>query len=413
MSLFRSEVSLHRAQRLHGEVVLSQPLSTRAIALALLAVFVAVGLWLVLGSFARIETAPGFLSTTPSSAKVVATAPGIVTTLAVEEGNLVGKGDRLAVVAIDRTAEDGGAVAGEGLATLRQRMELGEAQIDIATARITSARGQAQSALSAAQTEAMQLRDQIALQQEVEASSQGLFRQIESVVEKGFVSKFEFERRRQAHLAARQALGSLLQQRAAALARAEQARGQLAMLASDGAAQLGDLRSGQLALAQQQAQLRGEQAYELRAPIAGRVTALQTAEGRAASGGTPLLTIIPERSILKAEIYAPSRAIGFVRPGQETRLLFDAFPYQRFGSFVGRVASVSRIVIDPRESDVPLKLEEPAYLVTVALERQYVAAYGERVSLQPGMTLKANIVLERQSFLDWLLTPLRAVWRRT
>ena len=36
-----------------------------------------------------------------------------------------------------------------------------------------------------------------------------------------------------------------------------------------------------------------------------------------------------------------------------------------------------------------------------------------KLGLQPGMTLKANIVLERQSFLAWLLQPLNAVLKRT
>lgn len=413
MSLFRAEVLQHGGRRLHGEIVLAQPLSVRAIALGLGGVAAAAGSWLALGSFARTESAPGLLQTTLASAKVVAPSGGIVTRLAVAEGTAVAPGDLLAVVTADRGATGGGTVGGAALAALDRRLALGEAQIGTAAARQGAERRQAQAALAAAQADARQLAEQAALQTELVASSQRLFDQIESVVEKGFVSRIEYERRRQALLTAEQALGALEQQRGAAASRAEEARAQLAVLASEGAAQVGELRSGQLQLAQQQAQLRGEQAFEVRAPIAGRVTALQTAAGRAAAPGVPLLTIVPDGSALKAEIYAPSRAIGFVRPGQECRLLFDAFPYQRFGSFGGRVASVSRTVIDPRDTDVPLKLEGPVYRVTVTLERQQVDAYGEAIAQQPGMTLTANIVLERQSFIGWLLRPLHAVMRRT
>ncbi|MBL7373507.1 HlyD family efflux transporter periplasmic adaptor subunit, partial [Escherichia coli] len=80
----------------------------------------------------------------------------------------------------------------------------------------------------------------------------------------------------------------------------------------------------------------------------------QTVAGRMASPDRPMMIIVPEGSPLKAEIYAPSRAIGFVHVGQEARLLYEAFPYQRFGSFGARVESISRIVIDPRETDVPI-----------------------------------------------------------
>jgi membrane fusion protein len=128
---------------------------------------------------------------------------------------------------------------------------------------------------------------------------------------------------------------------------------------------------------------------------------------------TPMMIIIPEGSRLHAEIYAPTRAIGFVKPGQEVRLLYEAFPYQRFGSFQGKVTRVSRTVIDPRELTAPLKAEEPVYRIEVALDRQSVEAFGDRLALQPGMTLSANLILDRRSFLDWLLQPLNAVMMRS
>ena len=125
------------------------------------------------------------------------------------------------------------------------------------------------------------------------------------------------------------------------------------------------------------------------------------------------MVIVPDDAKLYANVFAPTRAIGFVKPGQEVRLLFDAFPYQRFGSHRGTVAYVSKTIIDPREVDVPFQIDEPVYRVAILLSKQEVNAFGEAVRLQPGMTLTANIVLEEQSFLEWLLTPLRAVLNRT
>lgn len=411
-SLFRPEAVEHRARRLHGEVVLGQPFSTRAVVAALAAVMAAVGLWLALGSFARIETARGTLVTVTPSAKVTATAPGIVTELAVAEGTRVRKGDRLGVVTIDRRAENGRGFTAEGLDALRARMALTRSQMGIEGARLAGERSRLSAALAAAGNEAAQLADQIALQEQVVASNKQMFEQIAQVVERGFVSRHDHERRRQTLLSSQQQLGGLRQQRLAALSRAEQAQAELAVIASQSAAQVGELQSGRLALAQQEAQLRGEQAYVLTAPIDGVVTALQTAQGRSAAAGAPLMTVVPEGTTLRAEVYAPSRAVGLVMPGQETRLLFDAFPYQRFGSFGGRIAAVSRIAIDPRENETLVESEEPVYRVTVELDRQSVDAFGQAVALQPGMTLTANIVLERQSFFGWLLTPLRAVWNR-
>jgi membrane fusion protein len=112
---------------------------------------------------------------------------------------------------------------------------------------------------------------------------------------------------------------------------------------------------------------------------------------------------------MRVDLYAPSRSMGFLRPGQPVRLLYDAFPWQRFGAFDGTIAEVSQTILAPTEVEAALKLEEPVYRVRVAVKDQAITAFGTSAPLQPGMTLEANIVLERQTFLDWLLTPLRAV----
>jgi membrane fusion protein len=257
------------------------------------------------------------------------------------------------------------------------------------------------------------LAHQIDLQEQVVASNRQIFEQIAKVVDRGFVSRVEFERRRQALIAAEQQLESLKQQRLSKQLESAQAAAQIAVLPIEAARGRGEIRSQQSALEQQRTQIEGERSYVVTAPISGRITAVQTAVGRVATGQTPMLVIVPQGTILRAELYAPTSAIGFVQPGQETRLLFDAFPYQRFGSFAGKVITVSQTVIDPRETDVPIKLENAVYRISVDLSQQQVTGYGKRIPLQSGMTLNATIVLERQSFLDWILTPLNAVRKRT
>jgi membrane fusion protein len=251
------------------------------------------------------------------------------------------------------------------------------------------------------------------LQREIVSSNKTLFEQAGTLVEKGFVSKIEYERRRQAWLGSLQQLHGLEQQRTNQLGQAAQARAQLNSAQAQSLSEQSEIKAGLQSLQQQRTGIESQRSYVVRAPATGRVTTVLTNIGSTANPGSPLMTIVPAGALMKAEIYAPSRAIGFLHAGQETKLLYDAFPYQRFGSFKGQVESISKVLIDPRETSIPLKLEEPVYKVTVLLERQSVQAFSQAYPLQPGMALTANIVLERQSFLDWLLTPLRAVANRT
>lgn len=414
MQLFRSEVVENSTNRLHGEVVFSQPLSTKLFAGALFAILAIAAIWVTVGTYARIETVPGILVTDIPSAKVVATQQGVVVDLLVEEGEVVEQGQPLLVIDSDRETAAGGDVAGRGIGALETRRELTEAQVALAGSRAAAERSRLQTVIASAEAQAANLNEQIELQKQVVSSNQVIFDRVKEVVELGYVSKVEFERRRQTLLSSQQSLANLKQRRTASLSEAAQARSQLSSVRIDAAQGVSQLNASLQAMDAEQARLEGEQSYVVKAPISGRVTALATAEGRSAStAARPLMVIVPSEALLTAELYAPTRSIGFVEPGKETRLLYDAFPYQRFGSYEGRVASISRIAVDPRETDIPFPFEEPVYRVKVELTQQSVKAFGEPAPLQPGMTLQANIVLERQSFLGWILQPLNAVLNRT
>ncbi len=412
MPLFREEVLEQQKRRLHGEVVLTQPLSTRLTVLALVSSITLALAWIFTGSYSRVESVRGILITDQPTAKVYAPVAGIVTDLLVKEGSLTRKGDRIAVISLDRRTASGGPVASESLEALEERRLIGNQQIALDRQREGNERARLSAVLKTAQDQSARLRDQLSLQREMVDSNQTLFDQTSKLVERGIISKVEYERKRQALIAAKQTLAGLEQELGAKISEVDGARMQMSSLTIEAARNEASLRDGQQSLVQQKAQLEGQRAYVVTAPITGRVTAVQIASGRTASTSFPMMVIVPENANLTAELYAPSRAIGFVHPGQETRVLFDAFPYQRFGSIAGHIQSVSRTVIDPREAELPLKLEEPAYRVTVSLDQQRVDAYGEKTPLQPGMTLDANIILERQSFLDWLLKPIMAVRNR-
>jgi membrane fusion protein len=95
--------------------------------------------------------------------------------------------------------------------------------------------------------------------------------------------------------------------------------------------------------------------------------------------------------------------------GQPVRILYEAFPYQHFGSYRGHVVNVSQTILTRADAAGPIEVKEPAYRVTAALEQSEITAYGKKLSLQPDMLLKADIILENRSLMSWLISPLRGV----
>jgi membrane fusion protein len=52
---------------------------------------------------------------------------------------------------------------------------------------------------------------------------------------------------------------------------------------------------------------------------------------------------------------------------------------------------------------------EPLYRITVALDRQSVAAYGQAQALSPGMQLEADVLLDRRRLIEWLFEPVLGI----
>ena len=148
------------------------------------------------------------------------------------------------------------------------------------------------------------------------------------------------------------------------------------------------------------------------ASAAGTVTALTADPGQAVNAGAPLATIIPAGSVLEAHLMAPSRAIGFIEPGQTVLLRLTAFPYQKFGQAKGTVIRVEQSPIADTggtSANVDAAATEPVYRIVVQLAQQSVSAYGKEQQYRAGMTLEADIRQDRRRLIDWVIDPIISV----
>jgi multidrug efflux pump subunit AcrA (membrane-fusion protein) len=144
------------------------------------------------------------------------------------------------------------------------------------------------------------------------------------------------------------------------------------------------------------------------APVSGTVVAMAARRGEVVLPQVVLATIAPEGSPLEARLLVPTRAAGLVQPGQDVRLMVDAWPFQRFGAVEGTVHEIAHAVIRPGELAAPVEFKEAVYLVRVRVPRPAITAYGALRPLDNGMTLKADLVTDRRTLLQWLLDPLLA-----
>jgi len=411
--LFRREAIHHATQRLEGSVVLATPLSVKTLGLFLAVIIFAVTAFAASASYARKAAVVGILVPDQGMIRATAQAAGTLQSLMVHEGDIVRGGTRIAVVSL--SAETSAGNVGDVVAkSLRSEAFAARAKAESQLARLEVEREQAGIRLSKSEAELMQVMTQIELQmQRVQLAHQELERG-EIIAAKGFLARRELESRRSASLASEQELAAQRRQQATIERDIADIKSRGASIPLEIEAAHSEAQTASAVLEQRSAESEARRLQFVTAPVAGRIAAVPVSTGQAVAPGSTVAVILPEGGRLEAELLAPSRAIGFVRPGQEVAVSLQAFPYQRFGTVRGVVRSVSSTVLAPNEVPVQgLNLQEPVFRIRVTLSREVMHAYGETIPMQPGMLVSAQIVFDRRNLLEWLFDPIYAVGRRT
>jgi membrane fusion protein len=408
-SLFRPEVLAARREGLQGGVLIASTPAlwlTVALAVGIAGVLLAYACW---GEYTRKEHVGGYLAPTLGLIKIHTPQPGRVLERRVGEGQRVGRGDVLLVISSERATESTVAIQATMLRELAARRDslrrelAKQAEIDQLGA------GGLRERIRGLDAELVQARSQRDIQRSRVASAERTVQRNLELVAAKFLSQAAMQQSQEAVLDQRGQLAAIERsiselQRELAAAGVELAAAGLRR-ANNGAA----LERQISEIEQQLTELDARREVVVTAPADGTVTTVLAAAGQTVTPEQPLLSILPAGAALEARLLVPTRAAGFIRPGQAVALRYQAFPYQRFGHYLGRVTEVGRTVIQADEVRLPLAVREPVYLVTVSLPAQQVRAYGQDLALQAGMTLDADVRIDRRRLIEWILDPLLSV----
>ena len=407
--MFRPEAIEAQRERLSGEVSLALPVSWKVIGYLLFLSVAAALIFLSLAPYSRVETVTGLIVPDKGVAVIQASRPGTILNVAVNDGDTVATDETLAVIRVEEQGIDDQSAGARVEAALAQQDSSLNSRASAMRLAVTAQQGQLRAQIVGLREEIASLQSQVTFQGELVKSSKDDLERVRPIAEKGFISISDLRDRKENLISRQQSLAQLrqtLSSRQATLAEVQKSANEISAQAQ---AQSAEIDASRAQLDQQIATISGQRSYALRAPVAGRVTAVTARRGQTARPDTQLMTIIPAGSKLRAELSVPSSAIGFVKQGQPVRLAIDAFPYQRFGVVGGIITNVSTSPISEIGSDGRVL---PAYPIKVALDSDTVVAFGRGERLIPGMTLTARIITERQSLLQWLFEPLFAVQRR-
>lgn len=418
--LFRPEALEGQRQAWLGNIRLIRPVSLTVLTCAAVLTVAAVALFLALGEYTRRMTVAGVLAPDRGVIRLMPPQQGTVVEARVVEGQTVRRGDVLFVLDIGQASD-----LGDTQSAVADSLTARERSLKASSRQQQMLLDTQRSALVAQrrdlQREVQQIDTETELQEQRLALAQQALERAESLRADNFYSPAQVQTRREELLAVKAAHQSLARQRLAKqreLAALDAQERELPLLSQ---ARQGEIERDLAEVAQASAENASRRRAVVRAPEAGMVAAVTAQVGQRALPTMAMASLIPGDARLQAQLYAPSSAVGFIRPDQAVRLRYQAFPYQKFGHHGGHVVQVSRTPLQPSElAGLSLRLPgagstaptEPLYRITVALDAQAVQAYGQAQSLAPGMQLDADVLLDRRKLIEWIFEPLISVTGR-
>jgi len=415
-ALFRLEaVNAVRSQQ-YGDIVLVPGVTSRWFALVGLCVIVGLAAFIGLGSYTRRTTVGGQIYPSEGLIRITANQPGVVVEQRVKDGQLVKRGDVLFVLSTDRLGADNVDYQRGIAAQIESRRRSLEDDLKRASQSEPLETEQLKrrlSSLRAEQDQVVRQAQQLALRA---SGAEEALKRYDGLFKQDFVSKDEL-------LAKQTELAEVHN-------RVQANRRDMLALERDLSATQRDLESVRVRFASQRSELdrsilttrqefselEAKRRVVVSAPADGKITLLQAELGQSVEAGRPLAQVVPLAHQLTARLYAPSRAAGFVQVGAPVLLRLDAFPYQKYGQLTGKVVSVSNAAVSTTDLQGYVPRTDAAgeglFAITVSLPDQKMGDIAEKLQLQSGMRVEADLLHETRRLYEWILEPIYAAHSR-
>lgn len=141
----------------------------------------------------------------------------------------------------------------------------------------------------------------------------------------------------------------------------------------------------------------------LMAPTKGKIKNINvTTIGGVVKPGEVIMQILPTSSNLVIDAKVSPADIAYVKEGQEATVKLDAYDYSIFGAMKGTVNYISP---DTLMEQTP-KGEEPYYRVLIVINGAEFKGRGDEIVIKPGMTAAVDIKAMERTVLSYLTKPI-------
>ena len=291
--LFREEVLQEQARRLEGSVVFAQPLVAQVAVPVLVVLTVAVGVFLVLAQYARTERVAGYLAPSAGVSTIMAPRPGVVSRLGVAVGDRVHAGDLLLEIGSESTLASGaGLESSVRESLLVQRSEL-ETAVRAAQELFAQQQREGHESLEGVRRQLEQMGAQQGVAAERAAIAEDRQERFARLLEKGFASRDQYVSKRDEALGLQQQARDLEMARLKLTRELAQAEAAIVTAPREQEEKQANLRLRLLELEMRLREVESRSSYAIKAPVDGKVAALQVSLGSSVAPDVPIAVIMP------------------------------------------------------------------------------------------------------------------------
>ncbi|MFQ1007101.1 colicin V secretion protein CvaA [Gilliamella apicola] len=411
--LFRQEAINYQKAKWMGKALLIKGYSAWFVFLLSIVFIIVLVLAVIFGTYTRRINVPGEITTQPRAINLFSTQQGFIINSHVKVGDKVKKGDPIYELDVSQTTQLGNVT--------QKTIESINNQIRNISEIIETLKENKQITLKALKQQIDEYntfhQDSLLLVKNAEKGMSEMYESMQNYADyqkKGLINNEQFNNQRYLYYQQQNSYQFLQNQIIQENLSIIQLNSELVTKIADFDNKISEYQFQLNALQRQLTEVNAKGTLIISAPSDGRIESLSVTDGQMVKTDDSLAQLIPANTdSYYLVLWAPNESVPYISVNDKINIRYEAYPYQKFGQFSGKIMSISKVPASSQEmstySSSPLSQNnvnyQAYYKVMVSLDKQQMAKFNNKIKLTNGMKADITLFLEKRPIYQWMLSP--------
>ncbi|OTQ27083.1 HlyD family secretion protein [Gilliamella apicola] len=411
--LFRQEAINYQKAKWMGKALLIKGCSAWLVFFLSIIFIIVLILAVIFGTYTRRINVPGEITTQPRAINLFSTQQGFIINSHVKVGDKVKKGDPIYELDVSQTTQLGNVT--------QKTIESINNQIKNISEIIETLKENKQITLNALKQQIDEYnkfhQDSLLLVKNAEKGMSEMYESMQNYADyqkKGLINNEQFNNQRYLYYQQQNSYQFLQNQIIQENLSIIQLNSELVTKIADFDNKISEYQFQLNALQRQLTEVNAKGTLIISAPSDGRIESLSVTDGQMVKTDDSLAQLIPANTdSYYLVLWAPNESVPYISVNDKINIRYEAYPYQKFGQFSGKIMSISKVPASSQEmstySSSPLSQNninyQAYYKVMVSLDKQQMAKFNNKIKLTNGMKADITLFLEKRPIYQWMLSP--------